>query len=58
MCTTVAVEKGEVIRLFTGTGGGFGKPSLRPDEKIAADIKNGYVTAAQAQRDYNYVPQT
>lgn len=57
MCTTVAVEKGEVIRLFTGTGGGFGKPSLRPDEKIAADIKNGYVTAAQAQRDYNYVPQ-
>ncbi|GAA6153804.1 hydantoinase B/oxoprolinase family protein [Pseudoteredinibacter isoporae] len=57
MCTTIPVEKGEVIRLYTGTGGGFGEPSRRPTEKIAADIKNGYITAEQAQRDYGFDAQ-
>ncbi len=53
MCTTVPVEKGEVIRLMTGTGGGYGDPLKRPKEKILSDIKNGYVTRDQARKFYN-----
>lgn len=44
--------KGEVARLITGTGGGYGPPSARPPEKIAEDVRNGYITVAQAKQDY------
>lgn len=53
MCTTIPVEKGEVIRLMTGTGGGYGDPGKRPKEKILDDIKNNYITKEQAQNYYN-----
>lgn len=53
MCTTIPVEKGEVIRLMTGTGGGYGDPGKRPKEKILDDIKNSYITKEQAQNYYN-----
>lgn len=52
MCTRVRVVKGELVRLKTATGGGFGDPARRPRERIEQDIKNGYVTAEQAARDY------
>jgi N-methylhydantoinase B len=54
MCTTVRAQKGEVIRLTTGTGGGFGDPAKRPREQVAMDIKNGYVTAEQARKYYHH----
>jgi Hydantoinase/oxoprolinase N-terminal region/Hydantoinase B/oxoprolinase len=56
MCTRVRVAKGEVIRLTTATGGGFGDPSERSREKVRLDLKNGFVTAAQAERDYGFRP--
>ncbi len=52
MCTTVAVKKGELIRIYTGTGGGYGDPKKRPPEQVAKDVKNGYLTAAQAARHF------
>ncbi|MCF8475090.1 MAG: hydantoinase B/oxoprolinase family protein [Emcibacter sp.] len=52
MCTTVPVKKGEIVRLMTGTGGGYGNPKQRPAEKIQEDIKNGYITSAQALKFY------
>ncbi len=54
MCTTVAVEKDEMIRIYTATGGGVGKPAKRPKEKIKADLKNGYVTEQQASEHYGF----
>ncbi len=54
MCTTVPVKKDEVIRIFTGTGGGVGDPEKRPPESVKADIKNGYITEKQARQDYGY----
>lgn len=53
MCTSVTIEKDEVIRLYTGTGGGYGEPKNRPKEKVLEDIKNGYITSAQALKFYN-----
>ena len=52
MCTSVRAEKGEVIRLVTANGGGYGAPPLRGAGKVKDDVKNGYVTAAQAKADY------
>ncbi|MCF6197691.1 MAG: hydantoinase B/oxoprolinase family protein, partial [Emcibacter sp.] len=52
MCTGIAVEKGEVVRLYTGTGGGYGDPKRRPKAQVLSDIKNGYITEKQAADFY------
>jgi N-methylhydantoinase B len=54
MCTRVRVAKGELIRLTTATGGGFGDPKKRPKKLIESDLKNGFVTTEQAARDYGF----
>ena len=54
MCTTVKGIKGEVFRLTTGTGGGFGDPKNRSKDKVEKDIKNGFITEAQAEQHYGY----
>lgn len=56
MCTTVPVQFGETIRIYTATGGGFGDPKTRPRELVASDVKNGFVTAEQAALHYDYAP--
>jgi len=52
MCTTVPVRRDEVIRIYTASGGGHGDPRQRDRDALLRDIRNGYVTAAQAARDY------
>jgi N-methylhydantoinase B len=52
MCTRVRVAKGELVRLTTATGGGYGDPAARAPELVRNDVKNGYVTADEAVRDY------
>ena len=47
------VACGEVVRIMTGGGGGYGPPSERPREAIARDVAEGYVSADAAQRDYH-----
>ncbi|GEB39445.1 methylhydantoinase [Gluconacetobacter liquefaciens] len=46
------VDKGDVIRIVTGTGGGYGNPALRDPALVARDVKNGLITAEHAQRIY------
>jgi N-methylhydantoinase B len=46
------LKRGEVARMVTGTGGGYGNPLERPIEEIADDLKNGYITPEMAIRDY------
>ncbi len=52
MATAVRGEKGDVFRMISATGGGYGNPAERPREQVLADLKNGYITAAQAKRYY------
>ena len=52
MCTTVRAEKGEVIRLTTANGGGYGDPAARDRQAVEWDLKNGYITSEQAQAEY------
>lgn len=49
------LKKGDVARLITGTGGGYGNPLERPLEKVQNDVKNGYVTLAQAEKEFGVV---
>ena len=53
MVARVPLEKGDVARLVTGTGGGFGDPSDRPQRKVEEDIKNGFITRDQAIEHYH-----
>lgn len=48
----IRVARGEVVRLVTGTGGGYGEPRERPPALVREDVKNGYITAAQAAEQY------
>jgi len=55
MATGVSVKKGELIRIVTGHGGGFGDPKNRTHEAIRRDLRDGYITADQAAQDYGFI---
>jgi N-methylhydantoinase B len=46
------MRKGDVARLITGTGGGYGNPLARPVEMVIQDLKNGYITFEIAEEKY------
>jgi len=54
------MKKGDVARLITATGGGYGNPMERPVEKVVEDLKNGYITPEIAEKGYGVVvnPET
>jgi len=54
------LNKGDVVKLVTGTGGGYGDPLKRDPEQVARDVKNGYITVAQAEEKFgvHVDPQT
>jgi N-methylhydantoinase B len=49
------VRAGEVIRIRTTGGGGWGDPLNRPPEKVAADVRDGKVSEEGARDDYGVV---
>ena len=50
--TALEVNEGDVIRLHTGTGGGYGDPRRRPRELVLEDVRNGFVSDEQARTVY------
>jgi N-methylhydantoinase B len=42
----------EVLVNSTGGGGGYGDPFGREPQRVADDVRNGFVSVAAAQRDY------
>lgn len=46
------LRKGDAFMVRSGGGGGFGPPAERDLEKIAFDVREGYITATAAQKDY------
>ncbi len=54
LATNVRLDTGDVVRVRTGTGGGYGDPAKRDRAAIADDIKNGYVSAERAAEIYGY----
>jgi N-methylhydantoinase B len=47
--------KGDLIRLKTGGGGGYGNPLDRDPKRVLEDVIDGYITVEQAERDYGVV---
>ncbi|ASN05259.1 hydantoinase B/oxoprolinase family protein [Virgibacillus necropolis] len=52
------LNKGDVVKLMTATGGGYGNPLKRPSGQVAKDVKNGYVTVEQAKRVFGVIVNT
>jgi N-methylhydantoinase B len=48
----LTLQAGEVIRIMTGTGAGWGDPMERDLELVRDDLKNGYITQEQADKYY------
>lgn len=46
---------GSVLRSMTNGGGGWGDPFTREEERVLADVRNGYVSIVGAARDYGVV---
>ncbi|MEU4722947.1 hydantoinase B/oxoprolinase family protein [Nonomuraea dietziae] len=49
------VRAGDVIRIRTTGGGGWGSPYERDPEKVAADVRDGKVSVEGARTDYGVV---
>ena len=49
------VKRGAVILLETAGGGGYGNPLERDPSAVQDDVKNGYVSAEAAEREYGVV---
>jgi N-methylhydantoinase B len=51
----VALKAGDVIRVHTPGGGGFGDPSEREPAAIERDVRRGYLSQEQAAAQYSVV---
>jgi N-methylhydantoinase B len=51
----VDMRAGDVLRLRTPGGGGWGDPALRDPEAVRRDVRLGYLTREQAQALYAHV---
>jgi len=49
------LERGDVVRLITGVGGGYGNPVERDIERVLDDVRNGYISVTQAREKYGVV---
>ena len=56
MITGARAVEGEIFRLVSATGGGYGDPMKRDRDRLLADLRDGYVTPEQARRDYGFDP--
>jgi N-methylhydantoinase B/oxoprolinase/acetone carboxylase alpha subunit len=49
------LRRGDVVRLITGVGGGYGNPLERDPDLVREDVRNGFLTVEQARRRYGVV---
>jgi N-methylhydantoinase B len=50
--TALPVDAGDVIRIQTGNGGGYGDPRRRPRARVLADVADGLLSAEHARSVY------
>lgn len=46
------LARGDIVRIVTANGGGFGDPRNRPKSSVLKDLRNGYVTPEEARDVY------
>nr|WP_232471908.1 hydantoinase B/oxoprolinase family protein [Pseudomonas aeruginosa] len=52
MASGVMLSAGDIVRVRTGAGGGYGDPALRSREAVIEDLKNGYLSTETASAVY------
>ncbi len=52
------LRRGDVARMVTGTGGGYGDPLARPLDAVGRDLRDGLITPEMAARDYGVIVDT
>jgi len=50
----LTVNRDDVIRVLTGSGGGLGDPRTRDPVAVARDVRDGYITATRAREVYGH----
>jgi N-methylhydantoinase B len=55
--TAMTVNAGDVIRIRTGNGAGYGDPGDRDRELIRADLRDGLLDAVRAREVYGLTPE-
>ena len=55
MAARVQLDKGDVLKVTTGSGGGYGNPLKRSAEKVAMDVKNEYITPEIAHKTFGVI---
>ncbi len=56
--SALALGAGDIVRITTASGGGYGDPRRRPREQVMADLKNELITPEQADKHYGVTAQT
>jgi N-methylhydantoinase B len=51
--TSLPLHRGDVVRIVTGNGGGWGDPSKRSREAVEHDLRDGLVSLDEAKRHYH-----
>jgi N-methylhydantoinase B len=51
----IRLDSNARVRLFGGGGGGWGDPLAREPSRVAADVRDGYVSADAAKHEYGVV---
>jgi N-methylhydantoinase B len=56
----IELKRGDVLRMVTNGGGGWGHPFDREPERVLRDVRDGFVSLASAREDYGVVidPET
>lgn len=54
IATGVQVAKGEIVRIVTGIGGGYGDTKDRDPSRVAADLRDGLITPEVARDIYGF----
>lgn len=55
MASSISLDAGDLIRVRTGSGGGYGHASNRCEKAVRDDLKNGYIDAQTARTVYGIV---
>ena len=48
------MKKGDILKVYTGGGGGYGDPKDRDPQAVRNDVINGYISRERAQAVYGY----
>lgn len=56
--SNIALAVGDTVVFRTAGGGGYGDPRLRDPLAVAEDLRQGYITQANAQADYGFTGES